>query len=384
MKADFLTDKGGDQNKPGAWARYLEASVSLWNYALAYDLLSTPEVAAAGLKDEDLARLYSKLSGSVVRLLVNHLRSYENAAQGWKTATGPIGNNWNSREFSGVGMALLAMRDRYAAEPAASPRVVDYADGLRLIRDLFTKYLDGWGDPKRGDGPLCNYYEGPHYLRYWVEYGLAFGVAWSRACPADKLDVLRPGGPASRFCLAHTIWSVATGRKGGSPEWTCVPVDDTWTYPDEYSIPVLLAAAWIKYPDEDHAQMVSSVKRTETRAHPLLLANPVLSELTDGKPPIALPLIAGIKRLDGIGVARSAGENEKALTVFVKNFETPLEANGTPSLNGHTHSDNGEVVAYRDAEVVLVDPGYGPKGYANKAINDTRFYGLGTPQHALR
>ncbi len=365
MKYDFLTDKG-EPNKPGQWNRYLEASVSLWNYAIAYDLLATPEVRAAGLKDEDLALFYNKLSNGVVRLLVNHLRSY----QGWKDATGPIGNNWNSREFSGVGLALLSLRDQYEKEPQFSPRSNDYLDGLKALRDLFPKYLNGWGGPARGDGAFCNYYEGPHYLRYWVEYGLAFGVAWSRAFPNDPLNLLKDGGPISRFCRAHTIWCAPTGRKDKVAEWTCVPVDDTWTYPDEYSVPVMLAAAWIKYPDADRAEMIASVKRNEIRSHSLLLAHPILDELNDGKAPPPLPLIAGIKH-DGIGVARTSGENEKALSVFAKNFETPLEKDGTPSLSGHTHSDNGEVVAYRDGEVVLVDPAYGPKGFANKSVNDT-------------
>jgi hypothetical protein len=369
-RGENIIDKGGDPKKPGQWDTYLKSAVSLWDYALAYDLLSTPQVRAAGLTEEDLNKLYVRLADGIVRLLVHHLRSYEEPGRGWKDPKTPPGNNWNSREFSGVGMALLALRDRFAGEPASSQRSTDFKDGLRLVKDLFGEYLDGWGGPKRGDGPMCFYYEGPHYLRYWVEYGLGFGVAWRRAFPKDSFDILRTGGAVSRFCLAHTIWCVASGHKNNAPEWSCAPVDDSWTYPDEYYVPVLLAAAWIDYPAPEHAMMVASVKHTEGHAHPLLLAHPILDELNDGKPPAPLPLTAGIAH-DGVGVARSSGENEKALSVFVKNFETPIDSkDGSPSLFSHSHSDNGQVLAYRDAEPVLIDPAYGPKGYANKSISN--------------
>jgi hypothetical protein len=359
---DYFPDNSDPQGKkgPGPWGRYLDGSIALWHYALAYDLLASPTVAQAGLEPEVLDDLYARLADGAFHLMVRHLATYN-----WKGQS-PVGNNWNSREMAGVGMACLAMKDRLEREPAGSQRRQDYETGLRLVRELATTYLQGW-DSTRRDADFAYYYEGPHYLAYWVQFFLPFTVAHERLFPGVAAPAMTPAAdqPLARFLRGQTLTLMPTMRdKKGEAVWTAPCLDDSWLETDSVAVPSLQAAAWIA-PGQpaDRQRFLQAAKRAGAQSSPLLLGNPVLDdlarlELADLPPVVAL-------NYGGLGVARTSSKVD-ALAVVLKNTPTPLEPKtGAIKLDSHSHADNGEVVAYRNAEPVLVDPGYGPSGYSN-------------------
>jgi hypothetical protein len=349
------------QKGPGPWGRYLDASIALWHYALAYDLLASPEVAAAGLPKESLDDFYARLADGALHLMVRHLATYN-----WKGQS-PVGNNWNSREMAGVGMACLAMKDRLLAEPAGSQRRQDYELGLQLIRQLAPQYLKGW-DYSPNDADYAYYYEGPHYLYYWVQFFLPFAVAHERLFPeaTPAAMSLAPDQPLARFLRTQTLTLMPTmhDAKTGQVLWSAPCIDDSWLEPETIPVPALQAAAWIAAPrSADRRFFLQAAKRGGSKGSNLLLGNPVLDELAAVQP-ADLPPVVGLP-YGGLAVARTSSQ-EDGLSLVLKNTLSPRdEKTGVISLFSHSHCDNGEVVAYRNAEPLLIDPGYGPNGYGN-------------------
>ena len=351
-----------DQNKPEGWGFVLDAGIGLWNYALAYDLLASPEVRAAGLEPAVLDDFYRRIADGAFHHLVAHIRTFK---------TGATGNNWNAREYAGIGMICLAMKDRFEAEPPGSPRRQDYEDGLRLVRQLSREFLESWVTPHGPDPANATYYyEGPHYLRYWVEYFFTFAQAHRRVFPKEAWQEDGLDRPMARFLRGNTLALMTTHvAKNGQPAWSQPPIDDNWLEPVDAEVPLVLAAAWLgdKSP-QDRALFVQRVRQIGGRGHPLLLGNPVLDEIR-AAPPQDLPPVECLP-WDGLAVART-GSKAESLTAVLKNTRTMFK-DGVPSTVNHAHADNGEVLAFRSAEAVLVDPGYGSAGYGNK--NRVKFF----------
>ena len=359
---DYFPDNDDPKGKkgPGPWGRYLDGSIALWHYALAYDLLASPQVAHAGLDPQVLDEFYTRIADGAFHLMAQHLATYK-----WQTQS-PEGNNWNSREMAGVGLVCLAMKDRFLAEPAGSQRRQDYETGLRMVRQLASIYLKGW-DSSHNDPRFTYYNEGPHYTCYWIQYFLPFAAAHERLFPAETPPEmsLAADQPLARFLRGQTLTIMPTMRdKAGKAVWTAPCLDDSWLEADNIATPSLLAAAWIGQKNPDDRQLfLQAARRGGAADSPLLLGNPVVDELAhttleDLPPLVGLPY-------GGLAVARTSS-SEDALAVVLKNTPTPLEPRtGAVKLDSHSHPDNGEVVAYRNAEPVLIDPGYGPNGYGN-------------------
>jgi len=364
-QGDHLVDEGGAVS---GWGFVLDAGPALWNYALAYDLLASPEVAAAGLEPAVLDDFYRRIADGAFHHLVAHIRTFK---------TGTAGNNWNAREYAGIGMACLAFKDRFEAEPAGSQRRKDYDDGLRLVRQLSREFLESWVGP-HGAGPAgagfysaaSYYYEGPHYLRYWVEYLFPFAQAHRRVFPNEAWQEDGPDRPMARYLRGHALALMATHvAKNGSPGWSQPPIDDNWLEPSDAEVPLVMAAAWLgdKSP-QDKAVFVQRVRQIGGRGHILLLGHPALDEIRTATP-AGLPPVESLP-WDGLAVART-GSTPEALTAVLKNTRTIFK-DGVPSTVSHAHADNGQLLAYCNCEAILIDPGYGSGGYGNK--NRVKFF----------
>mgnify|MGYP000629377320 CR=1 FL=1 len=265
-----------------------------------------------------------------------------------------------------MGLACMAFRDRFLAEPANSQRRKDYEDGLKLFRELTTEYLEGWCDWGAGKNePAAYYYEGPHYLRYWSEYMMGTLLAHERLFPETAVKwpalTLQPSSPLARMLRAHAMLVAPTHQENQRVRWGPMPLDDSWLYPDVAGVPLILAAFWIAKPDRPaDAIFADLARRTGTNFHRLLLAQEELANTTSA---LALPRAAACKRA-GFAVLRT-GSGDEDLTVALKNTPTSMDGKA-PTLWSHAHQDNGQVVAYRNGEPILIDPGYGPGGYNNK------------------
>jgi hypothetical protein len=352
---DYFPGEGSD--KPGPWGFFLDAGETLWRHALAYDLLSAPEVAKAGLQDAVLQEYYTRIADGIFHQLVEHMRSYNVQGPRW-------GNNWNSREMSGVGLACLSFRDRFEKEPAGSQRHRDFDDALRLLGENGRVYMKGWNYSSK-DPEFAWYYEGPHYLRYWSEFFTVFAHAYERMYPNSPYKELTLAGdqPLARFLRGSVFTVMPTNRdKSGKGFWGTCPVDDCWEnqeYPQ-----MQLAAAWLgeKNP-ADRDLFLGILAKIHPDTHNLLLGTATEDALHSKQPMPKLPLLMAMP-YGGIAVARTSWEDD-GLSVLVKNTLVNYGKDGKPDNSSHCHVDSSEVVAYSNFEPVLIDPGYGPKGYGN-------------------
>jgi hypothetical protein len=344
-----------------SWGFLLDAGTTLWRYALVYDFITSPEARAAGVDNTTTSALYERIADGSFRLLVAHLRSLQGSKWGWGQRR-PVGNNWISRELAGVGMACLAFQERFLAEPEGSQRRKDYADGLDLVRRMATEYLEGWAT--HGDREMAYYYEGPHYFRFWIDTFLPFASAHARVFPDTAAQypalTLAHGGPMAAFlrCQAAFILPTHTDATGVAG-WSAPPWDDSWLYPEDTAVPMALAAALLP---SDRPLYLAALARAGTapKDRPdILIGNPLWDEVPHAVPQLP-PTVCS--PTGGVALVRTGGEVGD-LTVGLKNSWTQVTDSGEWTSDSHSHADNGQVIAYRQAEPLLIDPGYGASGY---------------------
>ncbi len=346
--------------RKGGWGTYLDASGTLWNYAAAYDMLASAQGRQGGVTEDLQNALYTKVADGGFAGFVDHLRSLN---VGGKGTLKNAGNNWIARELAGVGLACLSFRDRFESEPAGSKRRQDYEDGLKLVRLMSTAFLRTNTDSRER---ASYYYEGPHYFQYWAEMFIPFAHAHELAFPGVSKELsLAAGSPLMQLLRGQMMSGMPTRVTKAGPVWTNAPLDDSWIDANSLGTMALMAAAW--GPQDERAGFLNMARRSKVTHQELLIGNPV-AELSTGVPSGQLPAVE-VAPYTGLAVLRT-GSTDHDLSVVLKNSRT-LFANDKktgdfgPHLFAHTHSDTGEVVAFRDAEPILMDPGYGPGGYGS-------------------
>ena len=183
---DYFPCNDDPQGKkgPGPWGRYLEGSIALWHYALAYDTAGQSRRGAGGLEPQVLDELYRRLADGAFHLMVRHLATYD-----WK-AHRPSGKQLEQPRDGGRGHGLPG--DERPLPPGAGR--VAAASRLRGRPAPGSPpgpaiYLKGW-DSSRDDARFpAYYYEGPHYLCYWAQYFLPFAPrtsGYSRRRPRPR------------------------------------------------------------------------------------------------------------------------------------------------------------------------------------------------------
>lgn len=361
----------GEGRNNAGWGFVLDAGIALWDDSIAFDLLSSKEVHDAGLSDKDMDELYHKLADGVFHQLVDHLRTMSKNFDSPAADAEPM-NNWNLREFCGIGMAAMAMKDRLEAEPHESQRYKDYVDGLAMLQHYMVK--DFQTDNIR-PGVDNYYYEGPHYVIYWLDYFMPLAKALQKGKPdLDPMLTLDPKQVLMSFMRTEAMTVSPNGRdyKTGKPYWSLGPMADMWVSDKLLGDALLTAAACSD--GADSVPFLDAAKRLqagpnypEFTPYFLWLGKPILDQLKD-PPAQDMPQVQAADA--GLAVART-GSTMDDLTVVLKNTVTPFYPGDDKKFPGqinqsdHNHADNGEVFAYRNGEPILVEPGYGGHGYPN-------------------
>jgi hypothetical protein len=379
QKGDHFPDKNFPE--PGPWARFLEASCSLWYYAIAYDFAASPEAKEAGIDDAELTKFYTELADGPFHRIVLHMQNYYKAP--WPDPSAPLsyesaacGNNWTGREFAGVGMAALAMKDRFEAEPADSQRHKDYDAAMKMCPMYSVRFLKSSSQP----GKISYWYEGPHYLMYWSEYFITYVHALKKIVPnLDPALSLDPGQPLQDFLQTHARIVVRDwkDKAGDKVIWGMLPLEDGFIVDgggQDTTIPFLEMSAWGTGDTTQFLDAARRLKLSDPEFAWLLLDSPVLKQMNDA-PSQDPPNLWAID--DGLALA-CTGSTDSDLTVLLKNTRTrpqPKPKGGdkadademlVPTIKGHSHSDNGSVQAYAYGDPVLICPGYGGNGDQGK------------------
>ena len=365
---EFCTGQSGGFLS-GNWGQVQNGSNTLWYYALVFDILSSPNIQAY-LEYEVMADLYENLADGIFHVLVQHMQS-NYPGYSWNSG-GYCGNNWTGREISGVGMAALAMSDWLSQENTTSQRYKDYTWALQYTQTYGVDFLTSNYDVTSG---ACYYYEGPHYLNYWAPYFMAWVQALSIAntnAPAmfpyysgsnTTLTLGDTTKPLTEYLSGQLAILAQTAISGTTPVWSAMGLDDSWITGDATIESFMDLATW--GPSASKQQWLDAAKRLYLQypnVSNLCLGNTDMDTVMAGSPaPAALPNVQSLGC--GINVARTGSTNTD-LMVLLKNTPTPYDPGVTnvPSLAGHPHADNGNVVAYRGGEPVLRIPGYGANG----------------------
>lgn len=359
-KVSVPTGRKGESLLPAresrqSWGRILEASIALWHYAMAYDLLRSPDVARQ-LPEGALDRLYTKVADGGLKVLVDHLSTLPDIDP---TQTNASANNWIARELAGVGAACLAFGHRLQNEPAGSARRRSYDAGLALFRSKSSRFLQAWSS--QGE-PNTYYYEGPHYFAYWAMYFLPVAAAHAQVFPDDTPQELSLGrnGLLARMARGYAMTLAPVLKDDtGRAIWATMPLDDSFIDPDLASDMLACAQAFI--PEESELFRYLSMLVGPRVNEYALVPQPETSSPPSPPPPVQ------VSQQDGLAVLRSGWRSDD-LVMTLKN--TPelfvLERGKPPRLNFHSHAhfDALGVSAYRSGEPVILDPGYGPRGYA--------------------
>jgi hypothetical protein len=192
--------------------------------------------------------------------------------------------------------------------------------------------------------------------------------------------------PLARILRGQTMTLVPTQIEADTkkPRWTTFPFDDTWLNKEATTNFLPFGLAWIgqvqrergiafsaadkKQLDDDHRTFLAACRLIGSGYHIYLMGHPGLVEYDQfaKAPPVAsdVPTVMRMPQ-SGVGIART-GWDIDSLHVALRNVRDIFdEKNLQPSMWNHAHADNSSVVAYRNTEVVLVDPAYGMNGFGN-------------------